>query len=347
MEFSAQTIADLLNGTVEGSAEATVTGLSKIEAGEPGTLTFLANPAYTDYIYATKASIAIVSSSFDPESPLPKTLTLVTVDDARLAFSKLLAVYSDMTKPEPGIHPSAYVHESASVDASASVGPMTVIEAGVSVGPDAQIHAKVTLEQGVKIGPKSIIHSNVHIGRMCDVGADCMIQPGAVIGGDGFGFAPNSENTYQKVVHVGNVVLEDHVEIGANTTIDRGTLGSTIIRKGAKLDNLIQVAHNCDIGENTVIAAQTGIAGSTKIGKNCMIGGQVGIIGHLTIADGVKIAAQSGIGNSIEEEGMVVQGSPALPIRDFKKSYVHFRKLDQLADKVNALSKNLKPQENG
>ncbi len=347
MEFSAQTIADLLNGTVDGNAMATVTGLSKIEASLPNTLTFLANPAYTEYIYNTQATVAIVSVDFEAEQSLPNTLTLVKVADARLAFSKLLEVYAQMTKPAAGVHPSAVVHKNASVHETAFIGPYASIESGASIDADVQIHSHATIGMDASIGSRSILHSRVYIGHRCQIGNDCMIQPGAIIGADGFGFAPNSENEYQKVVHVGNVVLEDSVEIGANTTIDRATLGSTLIKKGVKLDNLIQVAHNCEIGENTVIAAQTGIAGSTKIGANCMIGGQVGIVGHLEIADEVKIAAQSGVGNSIKEVGAIVQGSPALPIRDFKKSYVHFRRLDEIANKLDDLSTNLKTNENG
>jgi UDP-3-O-[3-hydroxymyristoyl] glucosamine N-acyltransferase len=252
-----------------------------------------------------------------------------------------------MTKPAAGVHPMAVVHENASVHETAFIGPYVSVENGASIDAEVQIHSHASIGMDVHIGSRSILHSRVYVGHQCQIGNDCMIQPGAIIGADGFGFAPNNENEYQKVVHVGNVVLEDYVEIGANTTIDRATLGSTLIKKGVKLDNLIQVAHNCEIGENTVIAAQTGIAGSTKIGKNCMIGGQVGIVGHLEIADEVKIAAQSGVGNSIKEVGAIVQGSPALPIRDFKKSYVHFRRLDEIANKLDDLSTNLKTKENG
>lgn len=348
MEFSAQQIADLLNGQIEGDSTVAVHDLSKIEEGRPGTLTFLANPAYTEYIYSTKATIAIVTETFEAEQELPDTLTLIRVADARIAFSKLLEMYASATRPEPGVHPSAFVHEHAKVDPAAYIGPMAVVEAGAVVEANAQIHSHTCIAQGASVGKGTVIYAGVTIGARCTVGADCMIQPGVVIGGDGFGFAPNRENQYQKVVHVGNVVIEDHVEIGSNTTIDRATLGSTIIRKGVKLDNLIQIAHNVEIGENTVIAAQTGVAGSTKIGRDCMIGGQVGIIGHLTIADEVKIAAQSGIGSSITEKGAIVQGSPALPIRDFKRSYVHFRNLHHLSDKVDELSHNsMKPEENG
>ena len=252
MEFSAQTIADLLNGTVVGDAMATVTGLSKIEAGLPNTLTFLANPAYTEYIYNTQATVAIVSADFKTEQSLPNTLTLVKVADARLAFGKLLEVYSQMTKPAAGVHPMAVVHENASVHETAFIGPYVSVENGASIDAEVQIHSHASIGMDVHIGSRSILHSRVYVGHQCQIGNDCMIQPGAIIGADGFGFAPNNENEYQKVVHVGNVVLEDYVEIGANTTIDRATLGSTLIKKrSVKLDNLIQVAHNCEIGENT------------------------------------------------------------------------------------------------
>lgn len=341
MEFSARQIADILQGSVVGDENALVTDLSKIEEGKPRTLTFLANPAYTEYIYSTAASIAIVSNDFKAEKALPETLTLVKVADARMAFAKLLEAYSGAMKPTAGIHPTAVVSEQAQVDKSAYIGAHVVIEAGAQIGASVEIHPHTIVGTMAKVGEGSILYSKSFVGARCVIGKNCMLQPGAVIGSDGFGFAPNAENQYQKVVHVGNVILEDHVEIGANTTIDRATLGSTIIRKGVKLDNLIQVAHNVEIGENTVIAAQTGIAGSTKIGKNCMIGGQVGIVGHITIADEVKIAAQSGIGKSITEKGQIVQGSPALPIGDYKRSYVYFRKLHTMADDILQLQKKL------
>lgn len=348
MEISAGNIAELLAGVVEGDKHAVVHDLSKIEEGRPGTLTFLANPAYTEYIYATAASVAIVPKTFRADKPLPASLTLIRVEDPRLAFSRLLELYANLSKPRGGIHPSAAVSPQAKIDPSAYIGPLVVVEDGAVIGAEAQIHAQCHIGQGATIGEQTIIHSGTHIGARCLIGKACVIQPGAVIGGDGFGFAPNSENQYQKVIHVGNVIVEDRVEIGSNTTIDRATLGSTIIRKGVKLDNLIQIAHNVEIGDNTVIAAQTGIAGSTKIGRNCMIGGQVGIVGHITIADEVKIAAQSGIGSSIHEKGSIVQGSPAIPIREFKKSYVHFKNLHDLAEAVERLSQKMtKSEENG
>ncbi|MEX2597537.1 MAG: UDP-3-O-(3-hydroxymyristoyl)glucosamine N-acyltransferase [Salibacteraceae bacterium] len=338
MKFTAKQIAEMLDGSVEGNPNQSVSDLSAIESGKPGTLTFLANPAYVEYIYSTKASVAIVSSTFKPEKDFPSELTLIKVTDPRLAFSKLMEAYGQMLKKAPGVHPSAVVDESVVLTESTYIGPFVVIEDGVKIGNNVQIGAHSFIGRGSEIGKEAIIHERVHIGNRTKIGKSAIIQPGVIIGGDGFGFAPNSENEYQKVVHLGNVIIEDHVEIGAGTSIDRGTIGSTIVRKGVKLDNLIQIAHNVEIGENTVIAAQTGVAGSTKIGKNCMIGGQVGIIGHISIADDVKIAAQSGIGGSIKTKGQVVQGSPAMPIGDFKRAYVHFRKLDQMAENIDRLS---------
>ncbi|NCG29766.1 MAG: UDP-3-O-(3-hydroxymyristoyl)glucosamine N-acyltransferase [Bacteroidetes bacterium] len=334
MEFKAGQIAEMLGGEVVGDSDATVKDLSPIEAGKSQTLSFLANPAYTEHIYSSKSSVVIVSNDFEAEKDLPENLTLIRVDDARLAFSKLMESYAQMQKPAPGISDSAVIEKGAVIDDSAHVGAMAVVNAGAIIESECVIGAGSIIGKDAQVGSGSLLHENVRVGERCVIGASCTIQPGAIIGGDGFGFAPNAHNEYHKVVHLGNVILEDHVEIGSNTTIDRATLGSTRIGKGVKLDNLIQIAHNVEIGESTVIAAQTGIAGSTKIGKNCMIGGQVGIVGHLTIADGVKIAAQSGIGNSITKEGMIVQGSPAMFIGDFKRSYVHFRNLHKIAEAV-------------
>lgn len=339
MKFSALQISAMLNGIVEGDNEVTVSGLSKIEEGTPGTLTFLANPKYASFIYSTGASIAIVSKNFVAENDLPKTLTLIRVDDAYASFAKLLDAYNQMRKPVAEIHPSAFVDPTARVGNNVYIGPFAVLSKGAIVEENAVIHASVFIGDGVKIGNSSTVHAGVKIYHDCIVGAHCTIHAGAVIGADGFGFAPNSENNYNKVPQIGNVILEDHVEIGANSTIDRATLGSTIIRKGVKLDNLIQIAHNVEIGENTVIAAQTGVAGSTKIGKNCMIGGQVGIVGHISIADGTKIAAQSGVGADIKEENTILQGSPAFSIMDYKKSYVGFRKLPEILKRLEGLEK--------
>ena len=338
MKFLAKEIAGLAGGKVEGNPDAAVSKLAKIEEGTPGALTFLSNPAYAQYIYSTQATIAIVNNDFVAEQALPETLTLIRVADARQAFAKLLEAYNQFRMNKVGIDPTAVISSSAKIGANVYIGAKAVIGDHVTIGDNTKIHPNVTVNDATRIGNNTIIYPGVVIYHDCVIGNNCILQSGTIIGGDGFGFQPNSENNYTKVPHIGNVIIEDHVEIGANTTIDRATLGSTIIRKGVKLDNLIQVAHNCEIGENTVIAAQTGVAGSTKIGRDCLIGGQVGIVGHLVIGNRVKIAAQSGIGSNIPDDE-IVQGSPAFGIGDYKRSYVMFRKLPELADKIKELEK--------
>lgn len=342
MKFSSAQISAMLGGTIEGSSDVFVDSLCKIEEGKPGGLTFLANPKYTEYIYETKASIAIVSSDFKAEKSLPSSLTIIRVADAYGSFAKLLDAYNQLKQPKPGIDSHAKIADTASIGADCFIGAFVYIGEGVTIEPGVQIYANTYIGDGVRIGKNTRIYAGVRIYADCIIGAECTLHSGVIIGGDGFGFNPNSENNYAKVPQIGNVIIEDHVEVGANTTIDRATLGSTVIRKGVKLDNLIQVAHNVEIGENTVIAAQTGIAGSTKIGKNCMIGGQVGIVGHLTIAEGTKIAAQSGVGHDIKEKNTIVQGSPAFTIMDYKKSYVGFRKLPELMGQIQDLQKQIK-----
>lgn len=342
MEFTARQIADLLQGEIEGNENTAVSNLSKIEEGTPGTLTFLANPKYTDFIYSTGASIAIVNKSFTPEKNLPGELTLIKVDDAYQCFAKLLDFYNQFRNDKKGIEQPSFIHESALTGEDCYVGAFAYLGKNVKIGNNVKIYPHVYLGDDVVIGDNSVIYPGVKIYHQCKIGKNCTIHASSVVGADGFGFAPNSENNYNKVPQIGNVIIEDHVEIGSNVSIDRATLGSTIIRKGAKIDNLIQIAHNVEIGENTVIAAQTGVAGSTKLGKNMMIGGQVGIIGHLKIADGVKIAAQSGIGQNIEEENSIVQGSPAFSIGDYKRSYVLFRSLPKLKEQMDDLKKELK-----
>lgn len=341
MKFSALQIAQILEGEVVGDDNALVSGLSKIDDGKKNTLSFLANPAYTEYLYSTNASVVIISKDFVPERNIPDSCTLIKVQDPYASFAKLLDLYNQFKYDQTGISKDAAIADEVEVGEEVYIGANCTIEKGVHIEKNAKIYPNSYIGKNVKIGANTVIHAGVQIMSDCEIGADCVIQPGVVIGGDGFGFAPNSENNYQKVPQIGNVIVEDHVEIGSNTTIDRATLGHTIIRKGVKLDNLIQIAHNVEIGENTVIAAQTGIAGSTKIGKNCMIGGQVGIIGHLEIADGTKIAAQSGIGSNIKNENSVFQGSPAFSLIDYKKSYVGFRKLPQLDKELSALKKEL------
>ena len=340
MIFTAQQIAEALNGKVDGNPEIEVSSLSKIEEGKEGTLTFLANPIYTPYIYETKASIIIVNEDFVPEKEIKATL--VRVKNAYTAFAQLLELYQSTKERPAGISDKAVVADNAVIGKNVYIGEFVSIGEHTEIKDDTKIYPHSTIGSNCKIGSNTKIYSGVNIYDECVVGNECTVHAGVIIGADGFGFAPQDDNNYNKVPQIGNVVIEDRVEIGANTTIDRATLGSTIIRKGAKIDNLIQIAHNVEIGENTVIAAQTGISGSTKIGKNCMIGGQVGIIGHLEIADGVKIAAQAGVGKNITEENAIVEGSPAFNIRDYQRSYVHFRRLDRLVKRINELERKFK-----
>lgn len=340
MEFTAKQLADLLNGKVEGDPNVKVNKLSKIEEGVPGSLTFLANPKYEEFIYSTKASIVIVNEGFTPEQPVHTNL--IRVKNAYQSFAVLLDTYNKISHNRKGIEEPHHIASSARIGEEPYIGSFVYIGENARIGNHVKIYPNVYIGDNVSIGDNTIIFPGVKVYSESVIGSDCRIHAGVIIGGDGFGFAPQDDSNYIKVAQIGNVIIEDHVEIGSNTTIDRATLGSTIIRKGVKLDNLIQIAHNVEIGEHTVIAAQTGIAGSTKIGKFCMIGGQVGIIGHLNIADKVKIAAQSGIGASILKEGEVVQGSPAFFIGDFKKSYIAFRKLPDLQNRIEELEKLLK-----
>lgn len=341
MEFTAGQIAALLSGSVEGNPDVKVNKLSKIEEGTPHSISFLANPLYTSYIYDTNASVIIVNKGFEAEKPLKKTCTLIRVDDPYKSFAKLLETYDKIRKDKKGIEQPAFTAPSAVIGKDVYIGAFAYVGNNARIGNNVKLYPQVYIGDNVEIKDNTTIYSGARIYSDCIVGRDCIIHSGVVIGADGFGFTPN-QNSYQKVAQIGNVIIEDSVEIGSNTTIDRATLGSTIIREGVKLDNLIQIAHNVEIGENTVIAAQTGIAGSTKIGKNCMIGGQVGIIGHITIADEVKIAAQSGIGASITHPGETVQGSPAFSIGDYKRSYVSFRNLPELHRRLQSLEKELK-----
>ncbi|MCB0379671.1 MAG: UDP-3-O-(3-hydroxymyristoyl)glucosamine N-acyltransferase [Flavobacteriales bacterium] len=342
MEFSAKQIADLLGGIIEGNAEVKVNKLSKIEEGVPSSLSFLANPAYQEHLYVTDASIVIVNKDFTLEKAVKETCTLVRVDNAYECFAKLLETYNQIKNNKNGIEAQSFVADTAKVGENVYIGSFAYVGENAKIGNNVKIYPNSFVGDNVVIGDNTLIHPGVKILQDCQIGANCTLHSGVTIGADGFGFAPNSENNYKKVPQIGNVIIEDYVEIGANTCVDRATLGSTIIKKGAKLDNLIQIGHNVVVGENTVIVSQTGIAGSTKIGKNCMIGGQVGIVGHLIIADGVKIAAQSGVGSSITEEGAIVQGSPAYAIGEYKRSYVGFRKLPEILDRLSELEKKIK-----
>ena len=338
MEFTAQQIADLLQGQVDGDPGAKVSRLSKIEEGTPGSLSFLANPAYTPHIYKTAASVVIVNRDFQAESPI--TATLVRVENAYQSFAKLLEVYNTISRDKKGIESNAFIDSSATIGKDVYVGGLAYIGKNVKIGDNAKIYPQCYVGDNVTIGANTTLFPGVKVYSDCEIGKDCTFHAGVIIGSDGFGFQPQGES-YQKVAQIGNVIIEDHVEIGANTTIDRATLGSTIIRKGVKLDNLIQIAHNVEVGENTVIAAQTGVAGSAKIGKNCMIGGQVGIVGHITIADDVKIAAQSGVAGAITKQGEILQGSPAFGIGDYKRTYVLFRKLPDMEARLRELEQKL------
>lgn len=339
MKFTANQIAEILGGEIDGNADVEVFKLSKIEEGEEGSLTFLSNPKYSSYIYSTNASIAIVGKHFIPEKKF-KT-TLIKVDDAYKSFALLLEYYNQAKPQKSGIEQPSYVAESAKINADIYVGAFAYIGDNVSIGKNAKVYPNVYIGDNVKIGDNVIIFSGAKIYSETEIGNNCIINSGAIIGADGFGFAPSKDGIYDKIPQIGNVIIEDFVDIGAATTIDRATLGSTIIRKGVKLDNQIQVAHNVEIGENTVIAAQTGIAGSTKIGENCMFGGQVGIAGHLTIGNNVKIQAQSGIGKNIKDNE-VIQGTPAFGYSDFNKSYVYFKKLPSIVATINSLENKLK-----
>ena len=328
MKLSAKKIAELLDGKIEGDSKVEVSRLSKIEEGKSGSITFLANPKYTHFIYTTKASIVLVKNDFVAEHEI--SAVLIFVEDAYQSFAKLLEIFNQIKFNKSGISPQAFISKEATIGENVYVGEFAYIGENAEIGNNVKIYPQAFIGDNSTIGDNSIIYSGVKIYSDNIIGNNCTIHSGTIIGADGFGFAQKCDNNYMKVAQIGNVIIEDNVEIGANTCIDRATLGSTIIRKGVKLDNLIQIAHNVEIGENTIIISQTGIAGSTKIGKNCMIGGQVGIVGHLKIADNVKIAAQSGIQKNILEEGVTLQGSPAYGKLDFQKSYVYFRKLPSL-----------------
>lgn len=336
MKFTATQIASILEGEVEGNPDAEVFKLSKIEEGEPGSLTFLSNPKYTGFIYSTNASITIVNKSFIPEEKL-KT-TLIKVENAYSAFSKLLEYYNMVKLNKTGVEEPVFRSKTAVFGENIYLGAFSYIGDGVQIGNNVKIFPNVYIGDNVTIGDNVIVFAGAKIYSETSIGNNCVVHSGVILGADGFGFTPNENGEYNKVPQIGNVIIEDFVDIGAGTTIDRATLGSTIIRKGVKLDNQIQIAHNVEIGENTVIAAQSGIAGSTKIGKNCMIGGQVGIAGHLIIGNGVKIQAQSGIGRNVKDNE-TLQGSPALNYGDYNKSYVHFKNFPKIIERLNNIEK--------
>lgn len=338
MKFTAEQIAGILEGDVVGNPQAEVSKLSKIEEGEEGALTFLANPKYTPYIYSTKATIAIVNRDFEPEQEV--LVTLIKVDDAYKSFSKLLEYYNQVKNNKEGIEQPNYVSETATYGENVYLGAFSYLGENVKLGDNVKIYPHTYIGDNVTIGDNTTIFSGAKLYSETQVGKHCIINSGTIIGADGFGFAPDKNGAFQKVPQTGNVIIEDYVDIGSATTIDRATLGATIIRKGVKLDNQIQIAHNVEIGKNTVIAAQTGIAGSTKMGENCLIGGQVGIAGHLTIGNNVRVQAQTGIGHRVKD-GEKLYGSPAIDYGNYVKSYVHFKNLPAIVKTINELEKKV------
>ena len=341
MKFTAQQIADILEGEIVGNPNEEVSKLSKIEEGEKGSLTFLSNSKYNPFLYTTNASIAIVNKSFIPEKEI--NTTLIKVEDAYKAFSKILEFYNEVKNNKTGIEQPSFISNSARIGENGYLGAFAYVGENVIIGENVKIYPNSYIGDNTIIGDNCVIFSGVKIYSETVIGNNCKIHSGTIIGSDGFGFAPDENGEFKAIPQIGNVIIEDNVDVGSSCTIDRATMGSTIIREGVKLDNQIQVAHNVEIGKNTVIAAQTGIAGSTKVGENCMIGGQVGIVGHLTLGNNLRIQAQSGITKNLKDNE-VVQGTPAFGYSDFNKSYVYFRNLPKIVTKINNIEKELKTQ---
>ena len=339
MKFTAQQIAVKLHGEIEGNPKAEIFELAKIENAKKGSLTFLSNPKYTPYIYKTKASAIIVDKNLVLEDNLESTL--IRVNDPYESFSTLLDYYKKVTVERAGISSSAEIHESVKIYSNSYIGSMTLIEKDSKISKNVKIFPHVYIGPNVNIGEGAIIFAGAKIMEDTVIGKNCVIHSGAVIGSDGFGFAPQENGAYKKIPHTGRVILGENVDVGANSTIDKATLGDTLIGDGVKLDNQIQIAHNVEIGSNTVIAGQTGIAGSAKIGKNCVIGGQVGIVGHITIGDNVKIQGQSGIISDVETNS-IIQGTPAFSYNSYNKSYVHFKNLPEIIKKIDSIEKKNK-----
>jgi len=339
MEFTAATIAGFLKGEIEGNPDIKVNTVAKIEEGHEGALSFLANPKYEHYIYSTGSSIVLVNKNFVPSENIKATL--IRVENAYEAFASILRLVDQSRPRKKGIHATAIIEPTAKIGSDIYIGPFAYIGENCIIGDGCSVYPHVFIGDNTILGRNCTINPGVKIYHDCLVGEGCIIHAGTVIGSDGFGFAPQSESEFMKIPQLGNVIIEDHVEIGANVTVDRATMGSTIIRKGVKLDNLIQIGHNVEVGENTVMAAQTGIAGSTKIGKNCMFGGQVGLVGHIKIANGSKIGAQAGILGDVKEENTVIIGSPAIELKQFLRSSVIFRKLPDLKIKIDTMEKEI------
>lgn len=340
MEFTADAIAGMVGGKVEGDGNAKVSTFAKIEEGHPGALSFLANPKYTHYIYDTKSSVVLVSDNFQPEHPV--SATLIRVSNPYETIARLLEMVQQATTHLPeGVEQPSYVSDGVQLPEGVYIGAFAYIGKGVELGKGVKIYPQSYIGEGVTVGEGTIIYPGVKIYHGCKIGRNCIIHAGAVIGSDGFGFAPDANGEYKKIPQTGIVEINDNVEIGANTTIDRAMMGATRLHRGVKLDNLVQIAHNVEVGENTVMASQVGIAGSTKVGSRCMFGGQVGIAGHITIGEGVQIGAQSGIPNSLKD-GMTVLGTPPQPAREFARMFAYQRRLGDLFERVNQLEKQNK-----
>ena len=344
MQFTAQQIAAFLGGDIVGDAQVSVSNLAKIEEGTPGTLTFLSNPLYTQYIYTTQASIVLVRRDFEPERPI--TSTLIKVDDPYLSLTRLLELVNQaMAGTKTGVETPSHIAESARVPEDVYVGAFAYIGERVVVGNGSKIYPQVYVGDDVVLGNNVVLYPGVKVYHGCRIGDNCIVHAGTVIGSDGFGFAPQPDGTYKKIPQIGIVVIEENVEIGANTTIDRATMGATVIRKGVKLDNLIQLAHNVEVGENTVMAAQVGIAGSSKIGAQCMFGGQVGVAGHRHVGNRVNVGAQTGIPNDVKD-GMEIMGYPAVPKIDFARQTIHVKRLPELNNTVKQLQREIEELKN-
>ncbi len=340
MEFTAQQVAAYIDGTIEGDANAVINNFAKIEEGVPGAISFLANPHYEHYIYETLSSVVLVNDDFKPAQPVKATL--IRVKNAYEAVSKLLQLYESM-KPKPrGISPMAFVAETAKIGKDVYIAPFAVVEDGAEIGDGVELYPHVTVGSHTSVGNGTIIYSNAVIYHGCKIGANCILHAGCVIGADGFGFAPTA-NGYEKIPQIGIVTIEDNVEIGANTCVDRSTMGTTIVHKGVKLDNLIQIAHNVEVGSHTVMSAQVGVAGSCKIGEWCMLGGQVGVAGHITLGDKVYAGAQSGIhgGNKVRKGNCTVMGSPAIEHLNFAKSSAAYKNLPEMVKTMNELQREI------
>lgn len=346
MDITAAQLSQLLNGTLEGNPDTTVRQPARIEEARSGDLAFLDNPKYESFAYTTEASILLVNKSFQPTQPVQATL--IRVDDVRSSLAFLLEKFNDIVNPNgtaPQVSEQAWVHPDAHIGSKSSIGAFAVVEAGSVIGENCTIYPQVFIGRNVQIGNNCKLFPGVRIHHNCVIGDNCILHANAVIGADGFGFAPQEDKTWKKVPHVGNVVLETNVEIGANACIDRAALGSTILHDGVKIDNLVHIAHNVEVGKNSVMAAQVGVAGSTKIGENVQLGGQTGISGHISIADGTRVQAQSGIASSIKEPNQALFGAPAFDYHDYVRAYVVFKNLPDLQRKVRELEKKLKDLE--